>query len=68
MGQAAAAVEVRTGMLGAATDTYLVETIRRGRRGTTMEGFAMPSPTRPALADSEIQAIVAYLRTLQGGS
>jgi mono/diheme cytochrome c family protein len=55
-------------LLGAATDTYLVETIRRGRRGTTMEGFATPSPTRPALADSEIEAIVAYLRTLQGGS
>lgn len=55
-------------LLGAATDTYLVETIRRGRRGTTMEGFATPSPTRPALADAEIEAIVAYLRTMQGGS
>lgn len=50
-------------LLASATDTYLVETIRRGRRGTTMEGFARPSTVRPALAEEEIASIVAYLRT-----
>ena len=50
-----------------ATDTYLVETIRRGRRGTAMAAFAEPSPVRPALDASDIEAVVAYLRTLQGG-
>lgn len=49
--------------LQSATDTYLVETIRRGRRGTSMEGFAQPSSVRPALAGAEIEAVVAYLRT-----
>ncbi len=51
-----------------ATDTYLFETVRRGRRGTTMEGFRVGSPTRPALSDAEIEAVVTYLRRLQGGS
>lgn len=49
--------------LEAATDTYLVETIAGGRRGTTMEGFARPSPARRALSRKEIEAIVSYLRT-----
>ena len=57
-----------TVLLSTATDTYLFETIRRGRRGTAMEGFATPSPTRPALSDAEIEAIVTYLRGKQGGS
>lgn len=51
------------GLLAAATDTYLFETIRRGRRGTTMTGFSQPSTVRPALADDEIESIVAFLRT-----
>jgi mono/diheme cytochrome c family protein len=55
-------------LLGAATDTYLVETIRTGRRGTAMEGFATPSPTRPALSDAEIESIVAFLRSKLEGS
>jgi len=59
---------VNSVLLGSATDTYLVETIRRGRQGTAMEGFATPSPTRPALSDPEIEAIVAYLRVKQGES
>lgn len=50
-------------LLGAATDTYLFETIRRGRRGTTMLGFSQPSTVRPALADPEIESIVSYLRS-----
>lgn len=51
-----------------ATDTYLFETIRQGRRGTAMEGFAAGSPTRPTLSPAEIEAIVAFLRTLEGSS
>jgi mono/diheme cytochrome c family protein len=50
-------------LLATATDTFLVETIRRGRRGTAMEGFAGPTIVRPALAPSEIESIVAFLRT-----
>jgi mono/diheme cytochrome c family protein len=53
-------------LLGAATDTYLVETIRRGRRGTEMQGFASPTTIRPALAEAEIESIVAFLRTWEG--
>lgn len=54
-------------LLGNATDTYLMETVRRGRRGTEMEGFANPSTVRPALAASEIESIVTYLRTWEAG-
>lgn len=46
----------------AATDTYLVETISRGRRGTSMEGFMLPSPVHPALTRGQIESIVAYIR------
>ena len=53
-------------LLASSTDTYLVETISRGRRGTVMAGFSEPSPVRPALAPGDIQAVVAYLRSLQG--
>jgi hypothetical protein len=52
-------------LLRAASDSFLVETIRRGRRGTAMVGFARPTPTRPALADAEIESIVVHLRTWQ---
>ena len=54
-------------LLETATDTYLFETIGRGRRGTVMAGFFEPSPVRPALARSDIEAVIAYLRSLQGG-
>jgi cbb3-type cytochrome c oxidase subunit III len=49
--------------LSVATDTYLFETVRRGRRGTTMQGFAQPSTVRPALSDAEIEALVTFLRS-----
>jgi cbb3-type cytochrome c oxidase subunit III len=49
-------------LLGAASDTYLFETIRRGRRGTSMEGFAQPSSVRPTLSDAEIESVVSFLR------
>jgi mono/diheme cytochrome c family protein len=51
----------------AATDTYLVETISRGRRGTAMAAFIEPSPVRPTLTRDDVQSVVAYLRTLEGG-
>jgi mono/diheme cytochrome c family protein len=53
-------------LLETASDTYLVETIRRGRRDTTMQGFETATFTRPALAASEIESIVAFLRTWEG--
>jgi mono/diheme cytochrome c family protein len=46
-----------------ATDTYLVETISRGRRGTAMLGFVVPTPARRTLAPSEIESVVSFLRT-----
>jgi mono/diheme cytochrome c family protein len=52
-------------LLASATDTYLVESIGRGRAGTSMDGFLKSSTVRPALAPSEIEAIVAYLRSLE---
>jgi mono/diheme cytochrome c family protein len=52
-----------TVLLSEATDTYLVETIGQGRRGTGMEGFRTPSPVRRALAETEIASIVAFLRS-----
>jgi cbb3-type cytochrome c oxidase subunit III len=50
-------------LLSAASDTYLAETIARGRRGTTMEGFHNPSPVRPALSESEIESLVTFIRS-----
>ncbi len=49
--------------LSSATDTYLVETIRRGRSGTSMPAFGRSTPTSPQLADSEIEAIASFIRT-----
>ncbi|MBI5281391.1 MAG: c-type cytochrome [Candidatus Solibacter usitatus] len=54
-------------LLESATDSYLVETVSRGRRGTAMASFLEPSPVRGALSRAEIEAVVAYLRSLQGG-
>ena len=50
-------------LLANATDTYLVETITRGRRGTPMVGFGTPSTVRPQLTSAEVESIVAHLRT-----
>lgn len=46
-----------------ATDTYLLETIRTGRRETTMNGFGAGSTVRQALTEKEMEAIVAFIRT-----
>jgi cbb3-type cytochrome c oxidase subunit III len=50
-------------LLASATDTYLAETIRRGRRGTSMAAFGAPSTTHATLSPEEIEAIVAFIRT-----
>ncbi len=55
-----------TVLLASATDTYLVETISRGRRGTAMEGYRTPSPARRTLSSAEIEEIVAYIRSWEG--
>jgi cbb3-type cytochrome c oxidase subunit III len=50
-------------LLSSATDTYLVETISRGRRGTSMAAFAAASTAHATLSQQEIEAIVAFIRT-----
>jgi mono/diheme cytochrome c family protein len=54
-------------LLASATDTYLVETIRRGRRDTTMQGFETATLVRPAFSPGEIESVVAYLRSWEEG-
>jgi cytochrome c oxidase cbb3-type subunit 3 len=53
-------------LLDTATDTFLVETIRRGRTGTLMRAFAVADPDRPALTPADIEGIVAFLRRRGG--
>jgi cbb3-type cytochrome c oxidase subunit III len=50
-------------LLKNASDRYLVETVRRGRRRTSMPNFANPGAAHRQLADAEIEAIVTFLRT-----
>ena len=50
-------------LLRSATDTYLLESIRRGRPGTSMPPFGSPSPTHRLLSDPEMETIVAFIRT-----
>jgi mono/diheme cytochrome c family protein len=54
-------------LLAAASDAYLVESIRRGRRGTSMPAFASASPTHRVLDDGEIASIVTFMRTWEDG-
>ncbi len=49
-----------------ASDTYLMETIGRGRQGTAMAGFEESSPIRRTLSKNEIESIVAFIRAWQG--
>jgi mono/diheme cytochrome c family protein len=49
--------------LETATDTYLIETIRNGRRGTSMPAYGEPSPVRQLLSQGEIESIVAHIRS-----
>lgn len=46
------------------SDTFLIETIKRGRSGTIMQGFGNPSPIRRVLSQSDIESIVVFLRSL----
>ena len=50
-------------LLDSATDTYLSETIRRGRSGTAMSAFGQPSTVHPALTPAEVESIVSFIRT-----
>jgi cytochrome c oxidase cbb3-type subunit III len=50
-------------LLANATDRYLVETIRRGRRGTSMPTFGASSTAHRLLSDQEIESIVTFIRT-----
>jgi mono/diheme cytochrome c family protein len=50
-------------LMTSATDRYLFETIRRGRRGTSMPGFGAAATTHRLLADEEIESIVSFIRT-----
>jgi mono/diheme cytochrome c family protein len=50
-------------LLASATDTFLIETIGRGRRGTVMSGFLDPSYARRTLSSAEIESVVAFIRT-----
>ncbi len=50
-------------LLTNAADTYLLETITKGRRGTLMQGFGEPSSVHRTLSAQEIQSVIAYLRT-----
>jgi mono/diheme cytochrome c family protein len=52
-------------LLASATDTYLFETIRRGRRGTSMPSFAVPSPARRTLSSEEIESLVHHVRSFE---
>ena len=47
------------------SDTFLVETISRGRRGTIMQGFSTSSVVRRSLTREEIESIVVFIRSLE---
>ncbi len=53
-------------LLSNATDTYFVETVSRGRRGTAMVGFLEPSTVHGTLSSGEIESVVSYLRSWEG--
>jgi cbb3-type cytochrome c oxidase subunit III len=55
-------------LLANATDRYLVETISRGRRGTSMPSFAAAATTHRLLSDDEIESIVTFIRSWEGTS
>lgn len=49
--------------LETASDQFLLETIRRGRRGTTMPAFSRPSTIHRLLTQEEMESIVTYIRS-----
>lgn len=50
-------------LLESASDTYLFTTIRQGRGATSMPAFSSSSPARRTLEETEIEAIVSYIRS-----
>ncbi len=48
--------------LNSATDTFLVRSVSLGRPGTTMPGFTAGSTAYPSLSDSQIEAVVSFIR------
>jgi mono/diheme cytochrome c family protein len=50
-------------LLQAASDRYLVETVKRGRHGTSMPMFGGAATTHRTLSEPEIEAIVSFIRT-----
>ncbi len=55
-------------LLETAGDTYLTETIRRGRKGTTMPSFETPSLVHRALTAEEIESVVVFIRSWEKDS
>lgn len=55
-------------LLQAATDRYLVETVKRGRHGTAMPTFAESATTHRLLSDQEIETIVSFIRSWEVSS
>ena len=53
-------------LLANATDSFLVETIARGRRGTPMPAFGEPSAVYPFYSRVEVEAIATYIRSWAG--
>ena len=51
---------------GFATDTYLVETIARGRRGTAMPAWQESSTVHRTLSRAEIESVVTFVRSWGG--
>lgn len=50
-------------LLSTASDSYLVETIRRGRRGSLMPGFGEGSTIHRGLTAEDIESLVTFIRT-----
>lgn len=50
-------------LLRYATDTYLFETIKRGRPGTAMQAFARATTVSRELSDDEIEDLVVHIRS-----
>ncbi|MBM3724435.1 MAG: cytochrome c [Acidobacteria bacterium] len=53
-------------LLEAASDGFLRDTIAKGRPGSVMPAFSEPSTVHRTLTPSDIESIVAYLRSWQG--
>ena len=52
--------------LESASDSFLIESIRRGRGNTSMPSFRIGSTVRRVLADDEVEEIVNFLRSWEG--